>query len=123
MLLKLLPFITVVGLCSSETSAQMSAPPIPSVLPGVSKISVANAAGVLRYCERQQLVAMVSTDAVLSGLASAPDVKSADYIVGDSGQILGDNGKNFSLSKAPGHLQSRACDMVLQQAKTFPTKH
>jgi Protein of unknown function (DUF2501) len=100
-------------------TAQMSAPPISSALPGVSKISVANAAGVLKYCDENGLVSGVSVDAMLTGFVTKSDQTSKDYIVGASGQILGDAGKNFSISRAPGYLQSQACDMVLERAKTF----
>src|SRR3954466_13800926 len=111
--------IATVGLCSQAGGARMSAPPIPSVLPGVSRISASNAAGVLTYCEHKGLVSSASTDAVLARFAAKADVKSAEYTAGASGQIRGDKGKNFSISQAPGHLQSQACNRVLQQAKTF----
>ena len=38
--------------------AQLSAPPIPSVLPDVSSISRSNAAGVLQYCKSKELVSI-----------------------------------------------------------------
>ena len=104
---------------SASANAQLSAPPITSVLPSVSKISVANAAGVLKYCEQKDLVSSASTESVLDQFAKKPDIKSADYLAGAGGVIHGDAGKNFSLGKAPGYLQSQACDMVLEQAKTF----
>ena len=112
--------VAAITLCSRAAVAQLSGAPIPSALPGVSQMSPANAAGVLKYCERKGLVSVVGTDEVLAAFATKPDTASADYVVGESGQILGDGGKNFSLSKAPGYLQSRACDMVLDRAKTFP---
>jgi Protein of unknown function (DUF2501) len=99
--------------------AQMDAAPIPSALPKVSSISVANAAGVLNYCVKNNLVSSTSTDQLLTGLSNKPDLKSADYMAGHGGQILGDGGKNFAIATAPAYLQSQACDLVLQQAKTF----
>ena len=111
--------IAAIGAWPHAAAAQMSAPPIPSALPGVSKISVANAAGVLKYCDENGLVSGASADAVLTGSVTKSDQTSKDYIVGSSGQILGDAGKNFSISRAPGYLQSQACNMVLEQAKTF----
>jgi hypothetical protein len=99
--------------------AQLSAPPIPSALPGVASISVGNAAGVLDYCKKNNLVSGAATDQVLIGLPTKPDLKSAEYAAGQGGQIFGDGGKNFSIPKAPWYLQSQACDMVLQQAKTL----
>ena len=111
--------LMLAGCVSASANAQLSAPPITSVLPSVSKISLANAAGVLKYCEQKDLVSSASTDSVLDQIAKKPDIKSADYLAGAGGVIHGDAGKNFSLGKAPGYLQSQACDMVLEQAKTF----
>jgi hypothetical protein len=113
--------IVATGLWSQAAIAQLSAPPIPTALPGVSKISVANAAGVLKYCEQKDLVSGAATDAVLDTFANKPDVKSSDYLAGIGGEILGDEGKNYSIGQAPGYLQSEACNRVLQQAKTFRT--
>ena len=111
--------LMLVGCASASANAQLSAPPITSVLPSVSKISLSNAAGVLKYCEQKELVSSASTDSVLDQFAKKPDIKSADYVAGAGGVIHGDSGKNFSLGKAPGYLQSAACDMVLEKAKTF----
>ena len=98
--------------------AQMSAPPIPSALPNVSTISAGNAAGVLQYCVQNNLVSSTSAGAVIDGLNKKSEVtKSADYAAGASGKVLGS--KSFSIGSAPSYLQSQACDMVLNRAKTF----
>jgi hypothetical protein len=104
---------------SSPAGAQMDAAPIPSALPGVTSISIANALGVLDYCLKNSLVSSTSTDQVLTGLASKPDAKSADYAAGQSGEMFGDGGKKFAIATAPSYLRSQACDLVLQKAKTF----
>ena len=114
-----LAIVASISLESQGVEAQISAAPIPSVLPSVSNISVSNATGVLRYCEQKGLVSDVATDSVIGALASKPDAKSADYLAGASGQILGDDGKKFSVGEVPGYLQSKACDMVLERAKAF----
>ena len=103
-------------------AAQMSAPPIRSALPGVSQISLNNAAGVLKYCERHGLVSIVSADTVLGTFATKPATTSGEYARGERGQILGDRGKVFAIPTAPGHLQSQACDLVLQRAKEFAAR-
>ena len=113
--------IAVFALWSQAALAQLSAPPIVSELPGVSKISLANAIGVLTFCKQKELVSSASTDSVLDQLAKKPDPKSADYLAGAGGQILGDSGKPYAIGKAPGYLQSAACNLVLEQAKTFRT--
>ena len=111
--------IVAVGFWSQAAAAQMSAPSIFSALPGVSKISAANAAGVLKYCEQKGLVSGAYADAVLGEFAAKADAKSGDHLAVEIGQILGDGGKKFSIAQAPSYLQSQACDMVLQQAKAF----
>ena len=116
---KISAFLVCIAACSQPAIAQMSAPPIPSALPGVTKISAANAAGVLKYCEESGLVSGVSVDSIMAGSLTKTDQTSVDYIVGSSGQILGDAGKNFSISRAAPYLQSRACNLVLERAKTF----
>jgi Protein of unknown function (DUF2501) len=113
-------FTLPLALCfgAAAAHAQMSAPPIPSVLPNVSSISAGNAAGVLQYCVKNKLVSSTSADTVLGGLTKKPNVtKSSDFSAGQTGKILGGGGKSFSVGKAPSYLQSQACDMVLKQAK------
>jgi hypothetical protein len=111
--------ILALGSAIQPAHAQMTAPPIPSELPDVSNISPANAAGVLHFCMSKGLVSTTSATAVLGGLGTKPDMmKSPDYTAGAAGRIVGS--KTYSIGGAPGHLQSRACDMVLQQAKRFP---
>jgi len=113
--LKIAAGVIVVAL-SHPSFAQMDAPSIVSALPNVSSISAGNAAGVLQYCMKNNLVSSVSADEILGNLNKKPDItKSPDFAAGQAGQILGD--KKFAIAKAPGYLQSRACDMVLTQAK------
>jgi hypothetical protein len=117
-MLRLSTFVAAT-LLSQSAGAQMAAPPIWSALPKVSSISVSNAAGILTFCMQNNLISSTGADVVLSTLPRKPDVKSQDYLVGQGGQILGDQGKNFTIKGAPWYLQFQACDLVLQQAKTF----
>ena len=98
--------------------AQLSAPPIPSVLPNVSSISPSNAAGVLQYCMSKDLVSIAGAGEVLDVITKRQDMtKSPDFTAGAAGQILGD--KSFVIGSVPGYLQSQACALVLSQAKRF----
>jgi len=110
--------LLVLGLSFGVGSAhaQLSAPPIPSVLPNVAKMSAGNAAGVLQYCMKNHLVSTVSAGTVVDNLTKKPEItKSSDFSTGQAGQIVAD--KRFSIAKAPSHLKSQACDMVLKQGK------
>ena len=118
--LSIKPLLLAAGLgwAAIPAHAQMDAAPIPSALPSVSSITPGNAAGVLQYCVSKNLVSSTSADAVLGGLTKKPDVtKSPDYSAGQAGQIVGD--KKFAIGSAPGFLQSQACNLVLERAKTF----
>jgi len=90
-----------------------------TTIPGVSKISPANAIGVLKYCKENALLSDASVGNVVDVLAEQADPTSEDYIVGSSGQILGDAGRNFSIFRAPSALQSQACAAVLERTKLF----
>jgi|tagenome__1003787_1003787.scaffolds.fasta_scaffold20876971_3 hypothetical protein len=109
-----------VGSMPVPALAQMSAAPIPAALPDVSSISQANAAGVLQYCEKYDLVSSAVTDGVLEPLTARKEVTSSPaYAAGQTGHILTAGGKTFSLGTANDYLKSQACDLVLQQAKNF----
>jgi hypothetical protein len=109
--------IAAAVLLTPTAAAQMSAPPIPSVLPGVSNMSASNAAGVLKYCEQKGLVSGEAAAAIVDQFPGKPDLKSPDYLAGQGGEILGDGGKKFEIGQSPGYLQSQACHVVLEQAK------
>lgn len=114
--LKLAVFAIAVGSWPIGAQAQLGTVPIPSALPNVSSISPANAAGVLQYCVKHDLVSSAVAATVVDGLTKRPDVaKSHEFALGQSGQILGS--KTFAIGTAPTYLQSAACDMVLRQAQ------
>src|SRR3982751_6526204 len=110
----------IVFTCSSHAAfAQMSKPSIVSALPDVSRITRANAAGVLQYCMSNNLVSSAATDRLVAPLLSTPGLaKSADYSAGHQGRIIA-AGKTFSIRTATPFLQSEACSIVFKQAKTF----
>lgn len=104
---------------SSPGIAQMDAPPIPSALPDVASISPGNAAGVIEYCRKHNLVSLSVSDMVLSKIAANPDVaKSPDYAAGAAGNIV-TGGKSYALGQATPYLQSQGCDRVMRQAEQF----
>jgi len=106
---------------SSSAAAQMSLPPMASALPNVSKMSAGNAAGVLQYCMKNNLVSSTSAGAVVDQLGKKQKLtpSSADYSAGQAGKVLTGPGKSMSLSGLQPHLKSQACGMVLKQAKSF----
>jgi hypothetical protein len=115
------PVLLIAALGMSQAaSAQMSMPSITSALPNVSSITVGNAAGVLQYCMKNNLVSTSSAGAVLDGLGKTPNLtKSSDYAAGQSGRILTGQGEGTSIAGLQPYLKSQACSRVLEQAKTF----
>ena len=102
---------------STATAAQLSAPSIVSALPDIKSISPANAAGVLQYCLKHDLVSSSATDGILAPLASKPGVKgSPEFSAGIRGSIIS-GGKTFALGSANDYLRSQACDQVFRQVK------
>jgi hypothetical protein len=107
-----------IGGISLPAHAQLGTAPIPSALPNVTSISRGNAAGVLQYCVKHELVSSVVAGTVIDGLTKTPEIsKSPDFATGEAGQILGS--KTFAIGTAPAYLQSQACDIVLKQAEQF----
>src|SRR3954471_4818996 len=104
--------LLVLGLSFGVGSAhaQLSAPPIPSVLPNVSKMSAGNAAGVLQYCMKNNLVSSTSAGAVVDQLGKKQKLihSSADFSAGQAGKIMTGPGKSTPLSGLQPHLKSQA---------------
>lgn len=119
MIKPLKPLLLTISLCcASQATAQLSAPPITSALPNVSSITAGNAAGVLQYCLKNNLVSSTSAGAVLDGLGKKSELtKSTDYTSGETGNILTGRGTSTSIAGLQPFLQSQACNMVLEQAK------
>lgn len=110
-------FVLALAQGSDIAAAQISAPSMISGLPDVRSMSPANAAGVLQYCMKNQLVSSTAGDMALGPLTAKHNLKSSpDYSAGASGNIL-THGKSFALGSLNGNLKSRACDMVLKQAQ------
>ena len=83
-------FSTILVCCAGDSAAaQIAAPSIASLLPDVSAISPANAAGVLQYCVQHQLVSSTAIEPVLSPLTSKKDIKASPlYSDGKQGRIV-----------------------------------
>ncbi|WP_395327472.1 DUF2501 domain-containing protein [Novosphingobium sp. BL-8H] len=115
--------VSFAALMAIGTATQISAqiPGMSSALPDVSSIGGSNAAGVLSYCAKNKLVDQVQGNSVYSALTKKPDVEqtSPSYTSGAAGNIIGGDGKTFSLDKAPKQVRQKACDMVLKQSKSL----
>ena len=84
-----------------------------------------NAAGVITYCMRNNYLnadkAAQVKDQLLGkmGLGQKEEPKDEAYLSGLSGMIKGSDGKTFSLDSVKGKAKEKACDFVLDNAKSL----
>lgn len=87
--------------------------------------TASNAAGVITYCMKNNYLnadkAAQVKDQLLGkmGLGQKEEPKDEGFLSGASGMITGKDGKSFSLDKMKGDLKEKACDLVLDNAKSL----
>jgi hypothetical protein len=145
---------------SAQTSAPASAPTqnglgrlgglgdlggLGSALPSVGSIGVGNAAGLLGYCLKNNLLGQGGALGALTGgrnaapraggatRAPATDAQSIlqrltgrqgvrtspGYAAGQDGEVRAPNGQAFSLDDLGGQVKTRMCSIALNRAKAF----
>lgn len=93
-------------------------------LPSIGAGTASNAAGVLQYCiERKYLAGGAAgiKDQLLGkiGLGGGKEQQDPGYQSGLSGILSGSDGKSFDLGKIQDKLKDKACDYVLDNAKSL----
>ena len=94
-------------------------------LGNLSSGTASNAAGVLTYCMKNNYLnadkAAAVKDQLLGkmGLGQKEEPKDEGFLSGATGMITGKDGKSFSLDKVKGNLKEKACDLVLDNAKSL----
>ena len=84
-----------------------------------------NAAGVITYCMKNNYLNADKAAQVKNqllgkmGLGQKEEPKAEGYLSGLSGMVTGSGGKSFSLDKIKGDLKEKACDYVLDNAKSL----
>jgi len=94
--------------------------------------SATNAAGVLQYCVKNNVLSQASTEGVKDkllsklGIQSASGAQSQDYQNGlggllqtGKGQTVDLNNLGSGLTQVKEKVKQKACDVVLKQAKSF----
>ena len=87
--------------------------------------TASNAAGVITYCMKNNYLnadkAAQVKDQLMGkmGLGQKEEPKDEGYMSGLSGMVTGSGGKSFSLDKIKGDLKEKACDYVLDNAKSL----
>jgi hypothetical protein len=107
-------------------------------LPSVGSIGAGNAAGLLGYCLKNNLLgqggalgaltggrnaaarAGGSAQSILQRLTGRQGVRtSPGYAAGQKGEVQAPNGQAFSLDDLGGQVKTRMCSVVLNRAKAF----
>ncbi len=84
-----------------------------------------NAAGVITYCMKNNYLSPDKAGQVKDqllgkmGLGQKEEPKDEGYLSGLGGMVKGSNGKSFSLDKVKGDMKEKACDFVLDNAKSL----
>lgn len=87
--------------------------------------TASNAAGVITYCMKNNYLnadkAAQVKDQLLGklGLGQKEEPKDTGYQNGLMGMVTGSNGQSFSLDKVKSNLKEKACDFVLDNAKSL----
>lgn len=124
----LLPALTLLVL-PAASNAQTAAPASRSGglgallggggLPSIGSASLGNAAGLLGYCLKNNLLSGAGAQSVLGTLSGKPGVAtSPDYAAGQAGRLTAGQ-STLPLGNLKGQLKTRLCSMVLSRAKAF----
>ena len=96
-----------------------------SALGLTSSGTASNAAGVITYCMKNNYLNADKAAQVKNqllgkmGLGQKEEPKDEGYMSGLSGMVTGSGGKSFNLDKVKGDLKEKACDYVLDNAKSL----
>lgn len=96
----------------------------------LSSGSMTNAAGILQYCVKNNVLSANGTEAVKDqllsklGISSTENAKSQDYQQGLGGLLKTGEGKSLDLnslgtSQITEKVKQKACDLVLKQGASF----
>ncbi|HGM6666899.1 TPA: DUF2501 domain-containing protein [Serratia marcescens] len=117
-----------------ESGGGMSLSSLTGLLNGgdkaLSSSSMTNAAGILQYCVKNNVLSANGAEGVKDqllsklGITSTENAKSQDYQQGLGGLLQTGEGKSLDLnslgtSQITEKVKQKACDLVLKQGKSF----
>ncbi|MGK0687481.1 DUF2501 domain-containing protein [Serratia marcescens] len=117
-----------------DSSGGMSLSSLTGLLNGgdkaLSSSSMTNAAGILQYCVKNNVLSANGAEGVKDqllsklGITSTENAKSQDYQQGLGGLLQTGEGKSLDLnslgtSQITEKVKQKACDLVLKQGKSF----
>ena len=119
---------------SSDSNSGMSLSSLSGLMEGGDKAlssgTMTNAAGILQYCVKNNILSGNVTETVKSklsdklGVTGAGNAGSKDYQQGVSGLLNTGEGKKLDLNNLGSSpmtetIKKKACDLVLEQGKSF----
>lgn len=91
-------------------------------MPAIGGSTASNAAGVLQYCIKNKYAsgAQGVKDALVGKLGlGGKETQDAGYQSGAMGLLSGSDGSTFNMAKLQSGLKEKACDYVLDNAKSL----
>ncbi len=91
-------------------------------MPQVGSSTMGNAAGVLQYCVKNNYLAGGDASSVKDKLLAkitGQKPQQSGYAAGAKGLLQGSDGNSFNLKSISGKLKEKACDYVLDNAKSL----
>ncbi len=93
-------------------------------LPAMGGNTAGNAAGVLQYCIKNNYLGASGAEGVKNSLLSkaglgGKETQDSGYQSGASGLLSGGDGSSFDLGKLKSNVKEKACDYVLNNAKSL----
>ncbi|HBK47372.1 MAG TPA: DUF2501 domain-containing protein [Xanthomonadaceae bacterium] len=93
-----------------------------AALPGMDSSVGGNAAGALQYCIRNNYLSADAASGIkdrLLGKVSGQSAQDQGYRQGEQGLLSGSDGKSFDLRSVSDKVKRKACDYVLDSARSM----
>ena len=91
-------------------------------LPAMGTSTLGNAAGVLQYCIKNNYLSADAAGGIkdkLLGMVTGNKAQQTGFANGNKGLLQGTNGGSFNLKNVGAQLKTKACDYVLDNAKSL----
>lgn len=118
--------IVLLSLClvSGIAAAQVDLKGLPGVsgLPGLPSLDssvTGNVAGTLQYCVKNNYLSADAASGVKDKLLAKVPGQGDDYKKGEQGVLAGSDGKTMDIKSISSKLRRKACDQVLNSAKSL----
>ncbi|VTU24895.1 hypothetical protein H4CHR_01485 [Variovorax sp. PBS-H4] len=91
-------------------------------MPAIGASSIGNAAGVIQYCVKNNYLSNDAAGGVkdkLLGMIAGNKTQQTGFANGSKGLLQGSDGKSLNLKSVGGKIKTRACEYVLDNAKSL----